>query len=159
MGKLLLNHYLTAVSRTIVDDDDLAERGVDIVLKALETTSQELAGIPVDDGDRNFGASALGLIRRIALRTAEGDHYRYLGTLVRPNSAQHSGSSSGLHTRWTGSTGEHVLTRCLERSPLWKRTRRSSPAPRRAPTATGRLARGLGSRCSWPCHCRSSLGA
>jgi hypothetical protein len=72
VGKLLLNHCLTAVSRTIVDHDDLAEPVVDIVLKALETTSQELAGIPVDDDDRNFGASALGLIRRIALRTAEG---------------------------------------------------------------------------------------
>jgi len=72
VGKLLLNHCLTAVSRTIVDHDDLAEPGVDIVLKALETTSQELAGIPVDDDYRSFGASALGLIRRMALGTAEG---------------------------------------------------------------------------------------
>ena len=78
MGKLLLNHCLTAVSRTIVDHDDLAEPGVDIVLKALETTSQELAGIPVDDDDRDFGVYALGVNRRIG-----GGHYCHLGALVR----------------------------------------------------------------------------
>jgi hypothetical protein len=78
VGKLLLNHCLTAVSRTIVDHDDLAEPGVDIVLKALETTSQELAGIPVDDDYRDFGACTLGVNRRIG-----GGHYCHLGTLVR----------------------------------------------------------------------------
>jgi hypothetical protein len=82
-GELALDHRLTAVFGTVIHDDDFTKACVDIILKAAETMTEHIPGVPIDDDNRYAGWSALSMTCRTGTRIDGVGHNNYLCTLIR----------------------------------------------------------------------------